>query len=207
MTGLLPEGMAPLYVSTDSTSVLVYNPGNVRCGLTIRLSGDSGSDGIRFVNEANGQVCTIKDMTAAATTGMSKWIEAEGETMRTFYKGAATEEYGYDFHDDGYIWLEPCGAFEKNVKATLADGIVTAEELIFRPEMRGQYIFIDDGWHEILEVLDDEQARVGQEILAADGEFGDFVVICAMNLIRIEQSSGASLNNLEFEFAPKMRIR
>lgn len=224
-TGLISENVMPEAATANDTMVYIYNPGNARCGLNIKTAGNAGTDGFTIVNEANGQSCTLEGFTKDITGTVYQWIEADGDTMRTMRKGAATEEYGYAFHDDGYIWLEPCTPFEKDIPVTYSNGYLEAESDIFRSCMKGQFAYFAGQWRRILSVENMRRIRIGTiEGIRVLGEFtigedvlgmgsgtraaaDNTVTIATLNPIRIRRSSDTELTRLEFSYQPKLRIR
>lgn len=222
-TGLIPLSADPADPSVTGEEFYVFNPGNVRCGLSIRIAGNAGTEGVTFANVTNGQTCTVKGITKATTSNAYKWLDVEGKTMRTFLRGAATEAYGYEFHDDGYIWLEPCTPFEKDFDVRVSSNYLISDDGMFRPCMEGQYVFMQDKWYKINKYIDstrlqlDSALRVkvlGEFILGMDaiGEKGlesaeGMIVIATLNKIRINKSSGTDLTRLEVSYEPKLRVR
>lgn len=62
-TDVIPADRMPAPPKVDDNVFLVYNPGTRRCGLNLRVAGDSGEGKINFHNETTNQSCTLLGLT------------------------------------------------------------------------------------------------------------------------------------------------
>lgn len=204
-TGLIPEEMMPAAPTTDGSWFLAYNPGTERCGLTVRIAGDTGEDGsVVLYNEATGQTCTVKYLTKELTTDAGMWVEIDGAQMETRWQGAATSEIDYRHHDDGYLALVSGMPAVKDIVVSYVQGggAVSSPDGRFDDEMTGQYIFLNGDWRLITLVRNPFEMEVAW---TADATANENTVVATMNRITVTKTGGATLSKLEIDYQPKVR--
>lgn len=203
-TGLIPENAMPPAPTVDSSSFLVYNPGTEKCGLIVRIAGNTGDGNVTFKNETTGQKCVVMNLTDELTTDASMWVELDGEKHQTLWKGSAEGEIDYRYHDDGYISLVPAMPFEKEVPVSYeaGSGKVYCPDGKFDEAMVGTYIYLNEDWHEVLHVINSNEMEV---LWQPNTSAAENAIIAALNRIRIEKSDGVKLSRLEIDYVPKVR--
>ena len=75
-TGVLPAEYMPEAPKTNANEFLVYNPGDVKTGLTLKVAGKGAAT---FTNMTTGQTCRVVGLTDEMTTNAAKWIEVNGD--------------------------------------------------------------------------------------------------------------------------------
>lgn len=204
-TGLIPEEMMPATPTPESEWFLAYNPGTEKCAATVRIAGNTGEDGsVALYNEATGQTCTVKYLTDELTTDAGMWVEVDGETMETRWRGAATSEIDYRYHDDGYLSLVSGMPAVKDIVVSYVqgDGAVNSIDGSFEDGMEGQYIFLNGDWRLITLIRNPFEAEVAW---TADATANENTVVATMNRITVKKTGGATLSKLEIDYQPKVR--
>lgn len=194
-TLVLPHSMMPANVFTSGDATyLIYNPGTELTPLNIKIAG-SCTNGL-ITNLSNGQNCAIKNMTAAATTDVGKYVEIDAETGRVTLSGVIN----FEMHDYGYIWLQPCLPFAKDVTITYATGSTTiASPGIFTYDMVGQYVYLHGTWHKIASLTSIYNMTL---TAAMDATGAEITNIVPMNELRF---TGFTLSGLEWSYIPRVR--
>lgn len=101
---LIATGSMPAAPTTSSRSFQVYNPGREVCGLSIKLSG-STSNHIEFLNTTNSTCCVLQDLPSNNLI-----LDINGDTGLIVTRVSANStsyEFGFNFHDRGYVKLDP----------------------------------------------------------------------------------------------------
>lgn len=93
----------PAAPTTSGRSFSVYNPGREVCGLSMSLSG-STSNPIEFLNTTNGSRCILNSL---PTNNLVLDINGDTGMITTHASGSTATEYGFAYHDRGYISLNP----------------------------------------------------------------------------------------------------
>ena len=123
--------------------------------------------------------------------------------MQVFWKGDATSEIDYSYHDDGYISLEPAMPVVKEVPVTYSAGSGTVHSNGgFTSQMAGQYMQIGGDWRHITFVRSPDEA----EIVWQPSEDGsEKAIIATLNRITVTKGEGVTLTKLEIDYHPKVR--
>lgn len=197
-TGLLTSIYSTVNPSPDTTEFFVYNPGNVACGLSIRVSGNAGI-GLTFTNRTNNSKCTFKGFSDLTVT-------ADGETLRMIRHLEGGDRFAYEYHDDGYIWLSPCAPYEKQITVSYQSGsdTINSSSGKFRKCMEGQYAWIGGGWMKIVSVQNSQTAKLEA---AASSSGSEATVIATVNRITVERKGGANVSSISLDFTPRVNIR
>lgn len=100
---LISTSSMPAAPTTSSRSFQVYNPGREVCGMSISVSG-SVSHPIEFLNTTNSTSCVLQSLPSSSLI-----LEINGETglVTTHTSGSTSYEYGFAYHDRGYVKLNP----------------------------------------------------------------------------------------------------
>lgn len=82
----------------------IYNPGREACGLRIMVSG-TVSNPLEFLNTTNKTRCILTSLPAS---NLTLDIDSDTGMVRTYASGQeANAEWGFGYHDRGFIRLEP----------------------------------------------------------------------------------------------------
>ena len=74
-------------------------------------------------------------------------------------------DYGFEYHNDGYIHLAGCNPYRRNIFCKYTQGsnaIVGLSE--FRKEDERQFICLHGNWYKILHVTDSKNATVDRNL-------------------------------------------
>lgn len=196
-TIILLSYQMPHYDAT-STSVYIYNPGTERTPLLIQMAGDA-EDGL-ITNATNGMKCAIKGMTKGNTTQVGKTLNIDADTGRVTLVGALDTQLAFELHDYGYIWLEPCAPFVRNIEVSYTSGSKTVTSAgLFTEDMVGQFIWLNDAWRKIAQY----NGKNGLTLVDAMDATGTATTnIVTMNELTF---TGFDLTKLDMKYAPRMR--
>ena len=202
-TGMLPLHILPTLDHSGpigQTKTLLYNPGNERAYLNVRVAGDVGADGLLIYNRNTDQRCRIVNLTAAETVDIDTHLEIDAERgqVHTVRHGARTLAYPY--HDEGYIQLEGAHPIERDVSFSYTgnEREVRADRP-FRFDHVGKYVYLHAQWVMITSIVDLHTARVDFTFSHSGTEESDVVT---MNEIVLTGSTGLTLPRLEFSYVP-----
>ena len=106
--GIIEESMMPDAPDVTTRDFLVYNPGTEKCPMTIRIGGTAPS-GLTIENLTNGDVCKIKSLPP------SGYLEIDGKAGKVSNLGAGFDGLAFEMHDEGYITLEPCTPYLRDL--------------------------------------------------------------------------------------------
>lgn len=190
-TLILSEQMMPSNLFTTSGGTyLVYNPGTERTPLNIKLAGTATSGLI--TNLRNGQNCAVKNL---ASSG-SAYLEIDSETGRVLYNNTLS----FEKHDYGYIWLEPCTPYARDINVLYtANSRTIVSQGAFTMIMASQYIYLNGSWRKIASVTDANTATLASNMSAGGTETTNVVT---MNEL---QFTGFNLTSVELSYSPRVR--
>lgn len=193
--GILEESEMPPLPSVSDTSVLIYNCGTQPCDTIIKIGG-TAADGLSITNRANGQVCSV---TSQPNIG---YLEINSLYGSVEHVNGTTRELVFEFHDDGFIQLEPYGRLIDNVQVsfTKSSNQISISNTEISDELIGKYVFQSGEWIRIIAVLSNGMI-VQAKSMNADGAC--MTKITSMNEIDIE-GNNVSLNKLEIEYTPRV---
>lgn len=180
------------------TSVYIYNPGTEATPLLIEMAG-TATDGV-ITNVTNGKKCAVNGMTEGNTTDVGKTLHIDAETGRVTLVGSIDTQLAFEMHDYGYIWLDPCLPFVREIEVGYTSGstAITSNGK-FTSEMVGQFIWLDDAWRKIAQYNSSNSLTLEDEMDATGTETTKIVT---MNELTFD---GFSLTQLDLKFAPRMR--
>lgn len=203
------EDVTPLFSFTNVTSsktVLLYNAGNARASVCIKLKGNAGDDGVVIYNRANGAEAKFIGFTKQATTSASKYILCDSLNGKTILTNGTTSAMMFLYHDYGFIDLIPSTHLLKNVKWTYETGsnTVTSNKHLNETHV-GNYIYILGNWHQIVSVTGNNTALIdvtGMPITESGTELSDIVF---MNELAIVTSNNTVLDEVTFIYKHTFR--
>lgn len=181
-----------------ATSFYIYNPGTEATPLRIRLAGDAENGTI--TNVTNGKRCVVKGMTQGNTTNVGKSLYIDADTGRVTLVGTLDTQLAFEMHDYGYIWLDPCTPFVREIEVAYTNGskVVTSAQA-FTEEMAGQFIWLNNKWHKIAQYNGVSGITLAD---AMDATGSETTQIVTMNELTFD---GFTLTKLEFYYTPRMR--
>lgn len=200
-TGLLPESETPTTEFgndlTSETSLLLYNAGNVPAPLGIELSGNA-LNGVSFINDTTGQTCKVIKF-----NDNNKSLFIDGLNGKVLIEQQGTVSNGFLYHHEGFLELAPCELSARgiNVQTTSGSQNITSESDVFDEMHVGRYIYLNNAWHKITEVISPTQATVQETIGATDTYMTQIV---QMNEIRIVPDNRMELR-VRFHYLPTFR--
>lgn len=203
-TGLISSTMMPPLnyagFSDTSKTILLYNPGNARAPLTIRLAGDVGEDGLYLYNRTTGQGCRFVHVTAEETSAIGVYLEADAEYGTVYAVSPISRTPAYLYHDDGYIHLEGGFPIDRGLSFSYVGNtreVVCQDGL--KEDMVGKYIYLHAQWVRIERLIDSTTAAVNFTFSHSGNEVSDVVL---MNEIIVTGSEGIQLPVFEFSYCP-----
>lgn len=134
--------------TTSSREFLIYNPGTEKCAVSFEIGG-AAANGMTITNATNGTKCVLKGLPTSGT------LIINGET------GVITNlsEYAFEFHDHGFVKLDPCLTLYDHMWATYSGGL----KVVHVSRMTGisdgmidKYIRIGNNWVRIIGVTSPE---------------------------------------------------
>lgn len=190
----------PEIPTAETRSFLLYNPGTEVAHTILRIAGDVG-DGMLIRNLTTSQRCRVIDLkTESLLEGAVLELDSAKGQTRTVLGDKA--ELAFPFHDEGYITLAPCTPFVRSLPISYAAGSNEITSIGgFRPHMVGQFVYLEDGWKSIRQVIDDNTAIVSARM--SDSGAADTPVV-TMNEIEIS-GDNLALDRLEIDYVPRVR--
>lgn len=198
-TGILEGEKLPKF-SVDSRQFLVYNMGTEPAPAIIRLAG-SIEDDLVITNTTNGTVCRIIGQTDGVIPD-DGWQEINGETGQVYMVLGDERRLSYEFHDQGYIKLEPCTPYKRDVLVSYEEGsrYVTCSMGQFNNVQVGQYIYIENEWKYIGRVVNSNTIEINVPTKTSGIDAADIVT---MNYLTVE--GNATLDRFEIECIARTR--
>lgn len=200
--GILRHSMIPA-VSTAMGTKLVWNPGTEPTPATITVRGTIPSGRkLVIVNSANNDTCEIVGL----PSGQDLVIDSK------YQKITVGSNYAFAYHDKGYINLEPCFPYRRDIYVITAQGSASLKTTAkFYQEDVGSYIYVQGAWRKILAVAEDGGTCTVNSTLATTQ--GDVCLIGKMNELIVSTqnitgqsgSGNASLSKLTITFDGLMR--
>ena len=195
---LMAYQMPSMNYDPTGTSFYIYNPGTEATPLRIRIAGAAESGTI--TNVTNGKTCVINGMTNGNTTDVGKSVYIDAETGRVTLEGALGAQLAFEMHDYGYIWLDPCIPFVREIEVSYTSGSTTITSAgLFREEMVGQFIWLNNSWRKIAAYSNSNELTL---TAAMDATGTETTKIVTMNELTF---SGFTLTRLEMDYVPRMR--
>lgn len=165
------------------------------CNTVIRIGGSVGSDGLVITNETNGSKCKLSS------------LPSDGYLEIDSYYGTITHVHGetraldYQYHDEGFLSLDPCGIVMKDVGLHLTRNTkeVRAINDVLPDSCIGRYLWVRNGWHKITGRGASEHAITIEDTMNVTGYYAG--IIATMNKITVTGQS-ISLNTFSIEASP-----
>lgn len=197
------EGIAPpnsFTNLTETTSLLLGNPGTERAKVAVIAAGDAGM-GILITNKTTNQTMKLVAMSRTVTTFANRELVVDGISGKTIlrYTDGSEPVIAFLYHDYGYIELDPGYPATRKVFIQATGG---SNELyvtnILREDYSGKHIYACGNWHKI--VSNGEHTIELEDALEESGN--ETTTIMTMNEIEVRPVSEMYLSRLTFSFKP-----
>jgi phage-related protein len=204
-TGLLTSAITPPNLFTnisDSTTVLIYNPGTEVSDCKVSIKGQSG-DFIEISNLSLGGACTIVNMTHELTTTPNTNLVFDSKKGRVYFD-TSPEQLAFSFHQLGYIRLLGCGNIKRDVviNYTNESQTITSPTDIFEDDMLGYYVFLHGSWRYIGVITNSKTATINAPMDATGQEVTQIV---RMNRIQIVGTGDWNVSYIKFDCIPYVK--
>lgn len=117
---------------------------------------------------------------------------------------AETAKRAFEFHDEGYIILEPYGEVYRDVSAKWSAGsntvYIESSEILSLEDIVGKFIRLNGSWLKIVDSLDDGGLVLSERIAIAGAEN---TMITTMNELIIE-GEGVSIEDISITYTPRV---
>lgn len=200
-TGAIYSNQMPDAVSTEDSDFLIYNPGTEIGHSTIRFAGTTGSGDFSIYNSTTGDRFTLKKGLIAED---GDYYEIDSKTGRVEKITALDRKLDFAFHDHGYITFKPFDPIYRDVRIQTIAGQkkITSVDGIFTDDMVGKYVYIDNEWRYIGNIISDTEAEVNT-VIDTDELIDTEIVV--MNYLTITKADDANITRLEVICRPEVR--
>lgn len=194
---------------TQSTELLLLNPGTERAPVAIEIAGDAAA-GVVIRNETTGEQCKYIGLTKAVTTSAGKYLCTDSLNGKTMLKSDTTGELCFLYHDSGFINLAPAFPAIRDLYVNYTGGTsVTVTNMLYdinevsaediNERYAGKHIFLDGEWREIAGVTDAHTLELTETI----GDSGvESTMILKLNKITVAPVNTMALTRLRFQYKP-----
>lgn len=191
--GIISESEMPPIAKAEPGTYLIYNPGTEVCDTLIRIGGFA-PNGLTISN-SNGDKCVI---TLLPTSGYLE-IDSDYGTVKLM----PNDEMAFEFHNDGFIRLDPCIPYYSDVIASFTSNsnIVSLPAFSINKSLVGKYIRLSGEWIRISSITSDGNIIVGKRMQSSGVEQ---TMIVNMNEQTIS-GDNVSLNQFEINYVPLLR--
>ena len=192
-SGILPAEQMPALISETSTSGLIYNCGTQPCNTLIQIGG-TGTD-IVISNETNGTFCSLLSLPE------SGYLEIDSRLGKVTWVHNEQRDVFFEYHNEGYLTLAPYLPKQFNVGVEYKKGSATVSfyGLTSLENYLGKYIYLEDAWHKIVSVSEEDGTAELDTAITANG--ATLTKIVTMNEIKIT-GTGMTLNKLSIDYTP-----
>lgn len=191
--GVLPQAQMPAVPTTASRQFLVYNCGTEVADTMITLAG-TAPNGMTITNRTNGNVCTLVSLPVTGT------LTVDSRRGLVLHNDAVA----FNFHDDGYIRLEPYYPDITGIQAAWTSGSnqLTVSNMTPTAEWVGRYVLLGTEWVKIIYVSNQGVVTL-QKNMGASGS--GVTRLAVLNDIVIE-GAGLSLTSFTFDYQPLLGV-
>ena len=210
---------------TEATEILLANPGNEYAPLGIEIAGDVG-DGVVITNHTTNQVCKFVAMSESEFDGEKNFVYLDGASGKCTSVKNTTTKIAFLYHDLGFITLAPAFPAKRDLRIVTQDDMVYSVSKLYdrnrgetreglEDELKGHYLWLNNGWHEITGIgqdLDDTDpnfltvaARNEHHIQLKDkvpNGISENTMAFKMNRLTVEPVSTMNLTRLKFIYKP-----
>lgn len=181
----------------NTRTFYLYNCGTEVGQPIIRIGGTTSQQGITITNDTNGSSCKL-----LALPESPAYLEIDCVHGKVYLVNGGSKTIQYEYHDLGFISLEPCGLMDNNLTVHYSAGsnVVTIENRDYEQSLIGKCMRLNGKWYRVLNVSD--AGVFLSNSLDASGS--ETVNIVTMNRMQI---SGGDINltKFEIEFQPRVQ--
>ena len=191
--GILEKNEMPVDISPALGTYLIYNPGTEPCDTIIRIGG-TAPNGLTIQNSSD-DVCKIVSLPSSGYLE----INSDHGTVKTM----PGDELAFEYHDEGYIRLDPCTPYERDVMVSYAanSNIVSFVARSTADSLVGRYVRLNGEWLRIVSIHSENSVIVSKKLSTSGVEQ---TMVCTMNELTVS-GEGASLTKFEIEYVPLIR--
>ena len=194
--GILDKSEMPAAPSAESRDFIMYNCGTEQANTIIRIAG-TAPNGLTIRNRTNGQTCVIRAL--PPETG---YLELDSRMGRVDMINHGVRTLAYEYHDRGYITLEPFGRMWDNVLVEYEAGNneITIRNIVPTQELVGQYVYLSGEWIRIIAVLATGHVVITKRM---ENDGLENTHLARMNEIEIT-GDNVELTKLEVDYTPRI---
>ena len=185
---------------SETTTILLANPGTERAPVAIAIAGDAGT-GVIITNANTGQECAFVAMSKAVTTDAGAYVLCDAINGKTvLVKSTGQKQLAFLYHDYGFMDLEPNICY-RNIFAE-CDG-TTHVNIVnnIEEKMTDKYIWLGNEWIKIVSVNEQNMCDLTlQKACTVSGTVR--TTIMEMNRITVTPVSTMDLSRLQFIYQP-----
>ena len=193
--GMLEKSKLPAAPELSDRRFIFYNCGTETAPTIIRVGGTTDKDGFVIRNETTGQKCRL-----IALPPSPAYLELDSRKGSVTLVDPSTNqrELMFEYHDYGFIDLEPSGLLYDEVLVAYTSGSNTVT--VYNKELDqshvGRYLYLGGKWMRIIAVTKNGVVLNGN--MEASGEESSTIVV--MNQMAIE--GNVTLTKFEMEYTP-----
>ena len=191
---------------TETKKLILYNAGNTKAAVAIKLSGEAGTEGVTIKNLTTNQEAKFVAFTRNSTTSANKFILSDGLNGKTTLTDGSTSIMQFLYHDHGFIDLAPSYQVMHGITWTYKKNSNTvSSDTDLDETCIGKYIYVDSEWHKILAIPSSRTAEiaVSNKAISANGSCKADVI--TMNEIEIEIEDNTELDTIQFIYKHTFR--
>ena len=165
-SGLLEEEYTPTKEYTlnqageYTKNILLYNGGSSAAHVAVAIAGKAGY-GVTIKNNTNNTEMKLVVFDTTTEDMKDKYVMCDSINFKTVLTDGTTSKLAFTYHDHGFIKLEPSFPIHRDVYVDTRAG---SDEIysfhLFSDFMLGHYAYIEDKWVKIVEIIDDNRARL-----------------------------------------------
>lgn len=197
-SAMFEDDIMPPTSFTDMTAattnpILLFNGGTERAAVRIGIAGNVGT-GVSIYNRTTKQECDFVGLNEGSA---AHYVVCDGKTGNTYWSDTGNNAFIY--HDRGFIELEPSYPINRELQVSVsATGTsVTAVYGSFNEEMLGKYIYLDNNFRRIVNVVSDTELTVNANVTQQDCVNAP---VYTMNEIVVTPYSTMNLALLRFDY-------
>ncbi len=202
-SGLLTKEQTPITTFENMTGhheILLYNPGSERADVAIQLAGDAG-EGVLITNKTTEQKCRMMAFNKAKTSEAGKTIICDSLNGKVVLTNGNEAERAFQYHDYGFLSLEPAFPILRSVGIKTEAGSKTAKVMTeeVTDSLIGKYAYVDGCWIKIARITALNEIVLYEAALTTAAVNTNIVT---MNEITVDVGAGGELTTLEFQYKP-----
>lgn len=199
----ITESTAMVADDFENRTILLYNPGTEYAPLTIKINGEC-PDGVVVENATTGQSCRFVGISQSISKFHTKFLVSDGLNAKVILSNASgtSKEYGYLYHDYGFLGVAPSFPIVRDVVAgtTAGSSTISLNKNITDRQL-GHYIWVEDEWHKIISRPNSTSCVIDNVCVATNTITTDIV---RMNELHVtpDNPNNFTLTRLQFTYLP-----